>query len=422
MSTLKKTGHDVLVVGGGPAGMAAALFAARAGARVGIYEPNEKLGKKLYITGKGRCNLTNVADLEQTLQKIPRNPRFLHAALAAFDASALRGLMDELGVPTKVERGGRVFPVSEKASDVNRALERALRQQGVEICLNQGIKSVRAEQGRVIGAETASGAFLPCGALVLATGGASYPATGSTGAGYALAMALGHTVHSPRPALVPLISPATWTHALQGLSLRNVRLTARLGNKVLLDELGELLFTHFGLSGPLALTLSSYLTNEDCARLQLFIDLKPGMTEEQLHQRLLRMFTENPRKRWSGLLPELLPASLAAQFPALCDLGPEKPAHQVTKEERARIAGTLKALPVPISGLCSLEEAIITRGGVETKELTPRTLASRKVEGLFFAGELIDVDALTGGFNLQIAFSTGVCAGKAAADYALAQA
>lgn len=401
--------------------MAAALFAVRAGARVALYEPNEKLGKKLYITGKGRCNLTNTADLEQTLQKIPRNPRFLHAALAAFDAAALRGLMDELGVPTKVERGGRVFPESEKASDVNRALERALRREGVEIFLNQGVRAVQTEQGRVVGIEPSSGGFVPCGAMVLATGGASYPATGSTGAGYALAAALGHTVHAPKPALVPLRSPADWTHALQGLSLRNVRLSARLNGKILFDELGELLFTHFGLSGPLVLTLSSYLTDAECACLHVWIDLKPGMTAEQLHQRLLRVFSENPRKRWSGLLPELLPASLAAQFPALCGLDPEKPAHQVTKEERGRLVETLKALPVPISGLGSLEEAIITRGGVETKELVPRTLASRKVEGLFFAGELIDVDALTGGFNLQIAFSTGVCAGKAAAAHALAQ-
>ncbi len=401
--------------------MAAALFAARSGAQVALIEPNEKLGKKLYITGKGRCNLTNMADLTQTLQNIPHNPRFLHAALAAFDASALRGLMDELGVPTKVERGGRVFPESEKASDVTRALERGLRQEGVEIFLNQGVRAVRAEQGRVVGADTSSGAFLPCGAMVLATGGASYPATGSTGAGYALAKALGHAVHPPKPALVPLRSPAAWTHDLQGLSLRNVRLIARLQDKPLFDELGELLFTHFGLSGPLVLTLSSHLADADFGRLQVFIDLKPGLTEEQLHQRLLRMFSENPRKRWSSLLPELLPSSLAAQFSALCGLDPEKPAHQITKEERGRIVDTLKALPVPISGPGSLEEAIITRGGVETKELAPRTLASRKVEGLFFAGELIDVDALTGGFNLQIAFSTGVCAGKAAAAYALAQ-
>ena len=355
--------------------MMAALFAARAGAETTLLERNEKLGKKLYITGKGRCNVTNTA--ENPLRSIVRNPRFLYAALAHFSSADLRGLLERYGCPTKEERGGRVFPCSDKASDVTRALERALREAGVRVLFHARVDSPQA---------------LPAhGAVVLATGGASYPATGSTGDGYALAAALGHTVLPPRPSLVPLLTREDWPCTLQGLALRNVRLSARLGKKTRFDELGEMLFTHFGISGPLVLSMSSHILDDDFGALDVRLDLKPGLTPEQTEKRLLRDWSESPRKRLSSLLPQLLPARLAAW---------------------------LKAVPLPVRGTRPLEEAIVTRGGVDVREVLPGTMMSRLREGLFFAGELLDVDAHTGGYNLQIAFSTGALAGQSAAEWA----
>lgn len=393
---------DVIVVGGGPAGMFAAIAAGRAGRRVLLLERGDRLGRKLRITGKGRCNVTNTA--ENPLRSIVRNPRFLYAALAHFSSADLRGLLERYGCPTKEERGGRVFPCSDKASDVTRALERALREAGVRVLFHARVDSPQA---------------LPAhGAVVLATGGASYPATGSTGDGYALAAALGHTVLPPRPSLVPLLTREDWPCTLQGLALRNVRLSARLGKKTRFDELGEMLFTHFGISGPLVLSMSSHILDDDFGALDVRLDLKPGLTPEQTEKRLLRDWSESPRKRLSSLLPQLLPARLAALAPGLCGLDPDAPVGQISRQDRLRLAAWLKAVPLPVRGTRPLEEAIVTRGGVDVREVLPGTMMSRLREGLFFAGELLDVDAHTGGYNLQIAFSTGALAGQSAAEWA----
>ncbi len=391
----------VTVVGGGPAGMAAALFAARSGARVVLLDRNEKLGKKLYITGKGRCNVTNTA--ENPLAHIPRNPRFLYAAFSFLDAEDVRALLARHGCETKVERGGRVFPVSDKASDVTRALLRALDEAGVTVRLNERVSSLAP--------------LLAQGPVVLATGGASYPATGSTGDGYALAAALGHTVYPPRPSLIPLVTKEEGPRALQGLSLKNVRLSAKAGKKTRFDELGEMLFTHFGVSGPLVLSMSSHILDDDLSALDVRLDMKPGLTEEQLDARLQRDFAASPRKMLVTLLPALVPARMADALPALAGIPGEKPAGQLTREERRRLALLLKAIPLTIAGFRPIEEAIITRGGVDVTEVTPGTMMSKKVDGLFFAGEVLDVDAHTGGSNLQIAFATGALAGKSAGEW-----
>lgn len=390
--------RTVTVIGGGPAGMAAALFAARAGARVTLLERNEKLGRKLYITGKGRCNVTNTAD--SPMRSIPRNPRFLYSAFACLDQAGLRALLLQYGCPTKEERGGRVFPESDKASDVTRALERALREADVAVRLGVRVQSLAP--------------LLAKGAVVLATGGLSYPSTGSTGDGYALAEAAGHTVLPPRPSLIPLVTRDAWPLSLQGLSLRNVRLSARFDKKTLFDELGEVLFTHFGISGPLVLSMSSHILDEPPEALDVRLDMKPGLSLEQLDRRLLRDFEENPRRQLLSLLPQLVPTRMAEVLPALCGILGTKPAGQVQREERGRIAALLKAIPVPIAGFRPIDEAIVTRGGIDVREVDPGTMRSKRCEGLYFAGELLDVDAHTGGYNLQIAFSTGALAGRSA--------
>ncbi|MCL1965344.1 MAG: NAD(P)/FAD-dependent oxidoreductase [Firmicutes bacterium] len=391
--------RTVTVIGGGPAGMAAALFASRGGAQVTLLERNEKLGKKLYITGKGRCNVTNTA--ENPMESIPRNPRFLHSAFAFWDAKGLRALLAEHGCPTKEERGGRVFPASDKASDVTRALEKALRLAGVDIRLHTRVPSLAPVPRE--------------GPVIWATGGASYPATGSTGDGYALARALGHTVFPPRPSLIPLTTKEAWPRALAGLSLKNVRLSARAGKKVLFDGLGEMLFTHFGVSGPLVLSMSSHILDADLSALAVYIDMKPGLSPEQMDRRLTRDLETNPRKRLGSILPGLVPARMANFLPDLCGVDGAKTAAQISRLERQALGVLLKALPLPIAGFRPLEEAIITRGGIDVREIDPKTMMSRKVPGVFFAGELLDVDAHTGGYNLQIAFSTGALAGWSAA-------
>jgi len=404
----------VLVIGGGPAGMTAALFAARAGAKVTLLERNEKLGKKLYITGKGRCNVTNTADFDDFFRQVPRNPRFLQAAVRGFSQANLRALLEEWGVPTVEERGGRVFPASQKASDVTRALARALEDTGVRVRLNARVASlVSVEEG--MRAVLQNGEKIIARAVVIATGGASYPATGSTGDGYALAGALGHTVHPPLPSLVPLITRERWPTQLQGLALKNVRLSARLDGKIVFSELGEMLFAHFGISGPLALELSSHVPADRWLSCEVWLDTKPGLDEKKLDDRLLRDFEANARKQLRHALPGLLPARLAEALPVLCDIPADKPVHQVTRDERRRLCVLLKALPLPIIETRPVAEAIITRGGVEVKEINPSTMGSKRVPGLYFAGEVIDVDAHTGGFNLQIAFSTGALAGSHAA-------
>ena len=404
---------EILVIGGGAAGMMAAVFAARAGAEVTLLEKNEKLGKKVYITGKGRCNLTNDCDLDEFLAQVPRNPRFLYSALSFFSSRDMMTLMEENGCPVTVQRGRRVFPTSEKASDVTKALTGLLRKWNVRIRLNSDVRCLKTENGTITGAELTDGTFLPADAVILACGGLSYPSTGSTGDGFRFAEALGHTITPPSPVLVGLETEETWPRSLQGLSLRNVTLSLVSGRKTLYSELGEMLFTHFGISGPLVLEASCHLP-QPAKGGRLFIDLKPGLTREQLDARLRRDFTEAGKKQLKSVLPGLLPASFAAIFPGLCGISPDLPCNQITAAQREQLLAALKALPLTIKAPRPIDEAVVTRGGVSVKEIEPGTMRSKLIPNLYFAGEMIDVDAHTGGYNLQIAWSTGALAGQSA--------
>ena len=413
-----KTKLDVIVIGGGAAGMMAALQAAYSGASVVLLEKNEKLGKKIYITGKGRCNVTNVADVEEFFRQVPRNPRFLNAALRQFDHEDVTSTLLMLGTETKVERGGRVFPVSDHASDVTRALHRGMKDAGVQVELNTGVSKVEKLDDGAFRVTLAQGGSLMARSVIVATGGMSYPSTGCTGDGYRFARESGHTVTPLRGSLVGLTIGEKWPTLLMGLSLKNVRVQAKVGKKKIYDELGEMLFTHFGVSGPLIIELSSHMP-EDFESVSVTLDMKPALTEEQVDLRLQREFTQNARKQLSSVLVELMPARMGPVFAQVCGLSPEQPVNQITREERMMIGRMLKALPLRVNGTRPIEEAIVTRGGVEVKEINPSTMMSRMQEGLFFAGEVMDVDAHTGGFNLQIAFSTGALAGKSAAAYAM---
>lgn len=411
--TLAKKTPDALVVGGGAAGMMAALCCARSGARVTLLEKNEKLGKKVYITGKGRCNVTNAcADIQDFLREVPRNPRFLYSALRQFSPQDMLDLIRELGCETKVERGRRAYPASDHASDVTRALERGLLRAGVDIRFHCQVKRLLTENGRVSGVETADGHLLPAGAVIVCTGGLSYPSTGSTGDGLRWAGETGHGVVAPRPSLVGLRTAETWPMELQGLTLKNVCLTGASCGKILYSEQGEMLFTHFGVSGPLVIELSCHLPEDE--RADLLLNLKPGLTPDQLDQRLLREFS-NGKRQLATAMQTLLPQRFAALFPGLCGLAGATPCSQVTAKMRAALAEKLQALPLTVIGTRPIEEAIVTRGGVDVKDVSPKTMESKRLPGLYFAGETLDVDAHTGGYNLQIAWSTGALAGKSAA-------
>ena len=405
---------EVIVIGGGAAGMMAALQCALSGGSVTLLEGNEKLGKKVYITGKGRCNLTNDCTLDEFMQQVAHNPRFLYSALNGFTPQDMMSLLEENGCPVVVQRGRRVFPATEKASDVTRTLTRLMQQAGVKIRLNTKAQDILMEDGQVQGVVTQQGERLPAGQVILATGGQSYPVTGSNGDGYRLAEKLGHTVLPPTPVLSALVSDAEWVRRLQGLSLKNVTLTLQSGKKRLYREQGEMLFTHFGISGPLVLEMSCHLPDKlEEARVEL--NLKPALTPEQLDARLQREFAAQNRKQLRNVLPSLLPGRLAEEFPALAGVSGDVVCGQITKENRERILHSLQCLVIPVTGLRPLAEAIVTRGGVSVKEVTPSTMESKLVHGLYFAGELLDVDAHTGGYNLQIAWSTGAAAGRAAA-------
>ena len=399
--------------------MLAALFAARGGANVTLLERNEKLGKKVYITGKGRCNLTNVAEGEDFMRAIVRNPRFLYAALAALDSRGMMELMEGLGVPLKVERGGRVFPVSDHASDVTNGLRRELEQLGVEIRYGAHVQELILSDGRCAGVLLDGGMRIATDAVILCTGGMSYPTTGSTGDGYRLAEQAGHSVQKPLPALAPIETRESWPGMLSGLSLKNVALRAWKDGgkkkKYFFDEQGEMLFTHFGVSGPLVLTLSSRLP-EDLNGVHMAIDLKPALDEQTLDARLLRDFKEMSRKRLGTVMDGLVPHSLGQQILLLAGISPEFPVNSVTQAQRGDILRLLKALPLTPKGTRDFNEAIVTRGGVNVKEIDPSTMESKRTPGLYFAGEVMDVDAQTGGYNLQIAFSTGALAGRSAAE------
>lgn len=403
----------IAVVGGGPAGMMAAIAAGEQGADVTLFDGNEKLGKKLYITGKGRCNVTNDADSSEFFKNIPRNPRFLYSCYAAFDNLALMKRIEDAGVPLKVERGGRVFPQSDKASDITKALERMMSKSGVRVCLRSKVKEIIPSDG---GFDLClPGQTRHFDRVILACGGASYPSTGSDGSGYALAKGLGHTVTEILPSLIPIVTKEDWCRSLQGLSLKNVKLSAKAGKKLLFDELGEMLFTHFGISGPLVLSLSSVIAGKDLDGIDIRIDLKPGLTREQLERRLLRDFEERARGQISTVLDGLLPRSLTPVIAETAGVAAETAVSQVSRAQREALMDALKGLPVHAAGFRPIAEAIVTRGGVSVKEVDPKTMESKIVPGVYLCGEMLDVDGFTGGFNIQIAMSSGCAAGRAAA-------
>ncbi|HOO27549.1 MAG TPA: NAD(P)/FAD-dependent oxidoreductase [Lachnospiraceae bacterium] len=403
----------VIVAGGGPAGMMAAIAAAKCGYQVRLIEKNEKLGKKLFITGKGRCNLTNACDMETVLQNIISNRKFLYSALYGFSNWQTMEFFEELGLKIKTERGGRVFPVSDHSSDVIRVLEKELHSQNVAIHLRTKLTHVLVKDGHVTGIRLSDDTEIFADAVILALGGKSYPSCGADGDGWRIAKTLHMNTVEAEPSLVPLVVRESYAAKLQGLSLKNVRASVYYGDIKLFEEFGEMLFTHFGVSGPLILSASSHIRESMYAQnLRLLIDLKPALDEKQLDDRILRDFGENKNRQFRNSLGKLLPVKLIPVIIELSSVDGEKRVNEITKEERRKLVGLLKALPMTIIGNRGFDEAIITRGGVSVKEINPATLEVKKIKGLYMAGEMLDIDALTGGFNLQIAWSTGYAAGS----------
>lgn len=402
----------VIVVGGGAAGMMAAIAAAEHGHSVVLLEQNEKLGKKIYITGKGRCNVTNACETDKLFENVICNPKFLYSAFYGFDNNQMMALLEEAGCPLKIERGERVFPVSDHSSDVIAALRRVLEKIQVEIRLHTKVKALWMEDAHIRGVVLSNGHREAADAVIVATGGLSYPTTGSTGDGYRMAQEAGHTIRECSPSLVPFETAEDWCKELQGLSLKNVNLIMYDGKKEIYRGFGEMLFTHFGVSGPLVLSASSFYgkcrKKEDVT---LVLDLKPALSEEQLDKRVLRDFEETRNKQFKNALNGLFPAKLVPVMTALSGIEPEKKIHEITKEERRYLVCLIKHLTMKVTGTRDFNEAIITRGGIHVKEVNPSTMESKLIEGLYFAGEILDLDALTGGFNLQIAWSTGHLAG-----------
>lgn len=403
----------VAVVGGGAAGMMAAIVAAKNGHKVQLFEKNEKLGKKVYITGKGRCNITNAADLEQIFANVVTNRKFLYSAFYGFDNQQTIQFFEELGVRTKIERGERVFPVSDKSSDVIQGMQRELNRLGVKLSLQTEVVGIKQTDGQVEGVLLADGKFVSAGAVIVATGGLSYPSTGSTGDGYRFAKDMGHTVTKLSPSLVPFQIKEEFVREMQGLSLKNVALKLYAGKKKIYDDFGEMLFTHFGVSGPLILSASSFVSKYiDKQEITLVLDLKPALSSEQLDARIVRDFSEMQNKQFKNGLDKLLPKKMIPVVLSLSGIDPNKPIHSVTKEERQRIVELLKGMELHLERLRGYNEAIITKGGVSVKEINPGTMESNLVKGVYFVGEVLDLDALTGGYNLQIAWSTAYAAGS----------
>ncbi len=407
----------IIIIGAGPSGLMAAITAADKykglAASITVLEKNERAGRKLMITGKGRCNVTNNCDLDTLIANIPKNARFLYSSFSKFSPHDVMNFFEENGVPLKTERGNRVFPVSDKAVDIVDALVSAAKKRGIKI-ISKTVTSINCENGKITGVTLSDGELISANSVVLATGGMSYPVTGSTGDGYRIAKSLGHTVTEIKPSLVPLQCHEGFCSRLSGLSLKNVNLSVfeEDKKKPIFSEQGEMLFTHFGISGPLVLSSSAYIRKLGKKKYTAVIDLKPALTIEQLDKRILRDFSEQPNKDFSNSLDKLLPKSLIPIIVSLSEISADRKINQISREERSRLGNLLKNFTLHITGFRPIEEAIITSGGISVKEINPTTMESKLIEGLFFAGEIIDTDAFTGGFNLQIAFSTGYLAGQ----------
>ncbi|MBQ9906313.1 MAG: NAD(P)/FAD-dependent oxidoreductase [Oscillospiraceae bacterium] len=404
---------NIIIVGGGASGMFAAVTAARRGRSVLLLDANDRLGHKLSITGKGRCNVTNDCDPDTLMQNIPRNPRFLYSAFSRCTPADVMAFFEAAGVPLKTERGRRVFPQSDSAKDLVHALTQEMRKENVRIYDHSRVTELLIAEDRCTGVRLESGAEHTADAVLLATGGMSYPRTGSRGDGYRLAQQAGHTVIAPQPSLIPLETAEHDPQEMQGLSLKNVTLTVKRSKKVIFSELGEMLFTHFGVSGPLVLSASCMLDPQKLSDCLLTVDMKPALTPEQLDLRIQRDFTEQKNKDAANAVRGLLPASMIPVMLRRAGISPEKKVHDITKAERAALVGAVKGFTLHPTAMRPIAEAIVTRGGVSVREVNPNTMESKKIRGLFFAGELLDVDAFTGGYNLQIAFATGFAAGSA---------
>ena len=404
----------VAVVGGGAAGMMAAVAAANMGAEVVLFERNDRLGKKLRITGKGRCNVTNDCDRDTFLSNVPTNPRFLYSALAAFTTADTKAFFEDLGVPLKTERGNRVFPVSDKAIDIVNAMKRAVREAGIKV-ISERVTSLLTVEDRICGLRTDQAYEFD--RVIVCTGGKSYPLTGSDGDGYRLAARVGHEVTRLTPSLVPITCEGNDCRAMQGLSLRNVGLTVKenVSGKVVYRDFGEMMFTHFGLTGPMILSASAHLPDIQPGKYTAYIDLKPALDEKTLDTRMLSDFSKYHNKDFVNSLGDLLPQKMIDVVVARSGIDPRKKVNSVTAEERHALVSLLKGFSVKLTGFRPIDEAIVTKGGVDVRQIKPASMESRLVSGLYFAGEVLDVDAYTGGFNLQIAFSTGYLAGQSAA-------
>lgn len=398
--------------------MFAAAVAAQKGCEVFLFEKNEKLGKKLYITGKGRCNVTNDCGPEELLAAVVRNRKFLYSAFYTFGSRDMMDFLEKAGVPLKTERGNRVFPVSDHSSDIIRALERRIREYGVHIRLKSTVKSLYTDNGRVSGLYLQDGSLHRGDAVIVATGGLSYPSTGSDGDGYRFAGECGLQVTELAPSLVPLRTKEEYIPRMQGLSLKNVTLTVKNGKKILYQDFGEMMFTHSGITGPLVLSASAHIGDalKKQGELPAFIDLKPALTEEQLDARILREFETGKNKQFKNVISVLFPASLTPVMVEIGGIPPEKPVHEISREERHHFGSLIKNFPVTVTGLGEFKEAVITRGGVAVKEISPSTMESKRMPGLYFAGEVLDLDAVTGGYNLQIAWSTAYLAALAVSE------
>lgn len=401
----------ILIIGGGAAGMYAAVWAARSGHEVLIFEKNEKVGKKLFITGKGRCNLTNACDMEELFEAVRSNPKFMYSSFYTHTNQDVINFFENLGMSTKTERGGRVFPVSDHSSDVIRTLEREMMRLKVDIKLNCRVEKICQENGKFTGIQLADGTKALGDACIVATGGISYPSTGASGDGYRFAEEVGHTITGLRPSLVPIQTEEEWVPQLMGLSLRNVELQVLDGKRKLFCERGEMLFTHYGVSGPLVISASSDVGDRLAkGNLKLQVDLKPALSEERLDQRILRDFQEQKNKQFKNSLGKLLPSKLIPVIIKLAEIHPEKKINEISREERGRLVHLIKHLEMTAVNLRGWNEAIITKGGVSVKEIDPGTMESKIIKNLYFVGEVLDLDAVTGGFNLQIAWSTAYAA------------